>query len=711
MNFTEINAKLRHTNRKNYFLLMGCCFFSVLLITIYVTMIRTPTVLNVLPEGGDSRKQVLAIFIMMILGCAAFTTYASGLFLRSKSRETGMFLALGASPRQIKHVLYRELALISFLSCGAGALLGAPTAFGLWQLFRLLVVDTEEMTFILEPRAFLFSLLYSLFVILMLFGMGAQFVRRTNIIDIVNEARKSEPIRAVPRWYGFGGIGFILFGGVLGNNMPGFFVHILHWYPPEGFSMIFFAPVFVGLYMVLLHTVVNGWSRKHSYKNIISTSMMKFQGRQTVRNMLVMTVLLAGAYFAMFYTPMLGTGAIMGLDRRPTDYVFHYRMDQNMIGQTEIEALAKKYGVTLKDWREGQCAILGQDGMEYLEETGVMGGTSWHNEYRELVGGDCYMPESAYNHLTGSSIDIKPGTFQSVSGADGEGEDTIISTDQTLLHNMVTGEKLNTSFAGYLHNDMLAAKVHVLDDADYTRISAGLTKEWVENYVFFDDTDSGNQYGFSKALFYSIVDNSGPEVEQGDFWDQVAKKIANDAGKTYDYDKENITAHGFTAISYDHRNSSDFRLSWLYMPQFRVLDKADFVKTMAVYLMLFIFIAIICFAAVIVIAYTRCLTIALNNRQVYDDLRHLGANGNYLRRSARGQVRSVFLVPALVGTISMYILYAIIMFFNDGGKFTVSELAGMGNCALLVIACSIVLYGVYRLTYNNILRILGINQL
>ncbi|QHQ62363.1 hypothetical protein Ana3638_17530 [Anaerocolumna sedimenticola] len=160
------------------------------------------------------------------------------------------------------------------------------------------------MKFIFEPSVLYFALLYSLFVILILFGMGGRFIRQTNIIDIVNEARKAEPIKAVPLWYGCVGIGLMIFGGVLGYLMPSFFVRVLHWYPPEGFGAIFYVPLFIGLYMILLHSVVNGWSRKHKhYKNMIATSMMKFQGRQTVRNMLVMTVLLAGAYFAMFYSP------------------------------------------------------------------------------------------------------------------------------------------------------------------------------------------------------------------------------------------------------------------------------------------------------------------------------------------------------------------------------------------------------------------------
>ena len=85
--FNEVYSFLRHQNRRQYALLAGCCFFSVLLITAYACMMRAPTILTVLPEGGDSRKQVMMIFVLAVIGCGVFTTYASGLFFRQKSRE------------------------------------------------------------------------------------------------------------------------------------------------------------------------------------------------------------------------------------------------------------------------------------------------------------------------------------------------------------------------------------------------------------------------------------------------------------------------------------------------------------------------------------------------------------------------------------------------------------------------------------------------
>ena len=152
--FSQVYAALRRKNKGQYVLLAGCSFFSVLLITAYACMMRAPTILSVLPEGGDSRKQVMMVFVLAVIGCAVFTAYAAGLFFRQKSRETGVFLALGATHRQLQAELGKELALISLCSCAAGAILGGPLAWGIWQLFRLFLVDSQEMALAFDPEAY-----------------------------------------------------------------------------------------------------------------------------------------------------------------------------------------------------------------------------------------------------------------------------------------------------------------------------------------------------------------------------------------------------------------------------------------------------------------------------------------------------------------------------------------------------------------------------
>lgn len=706
--FTQVYAALRRKNKGQYALLTGCCFFSVLLITAYVCMMRSPTILSVLPEGGDSRKQVMMIFALAVIGCAVFTTYAAGLFFRQKSRETGVFLALGASRTQLKTELRKDLAVISAGSCAAGAVLGGPLAWAIWTLFRLFLVDSQEMPLSLDPGSYLLALAFAVYVTGMLFLLGGRSVRKTNIIDIVQESHRSEPIREVKGWYGWVGIVLLAVGGLAGYLMPSFFVTVLHWYAPAVVDGVFYLPALAGLYMILLHTVVNGWrGRRRTYKDIISVSQMRFQGRQTVRNMLVMTLLIAGAYFASFYAPMLSTSSAYGFDSRPVDFEYHWRCDQDIPERGEVEALAEEYGVTLTSWAQTDAALLGRDGITGVETDNGVLGTTYTEEYREILGSARFFSESAWRTLTGQTVDLAPGTCANVLDDEG-GSEYLSGGDVTHLTNMVTGAELDVEMAEPLQYTMLLG-CYVLDDADYAAITAGLTDPWRETCVFFNVADVDASYPFAKALFNEIVDRSGLEVMQMDAYDPAAELLAEAAGEEYGYNREHVAANGFSVIDPADRDSSEFRNYWLYMPQFRVLDHNDFVTTMAVFLMLFIFIALICFAAVFVIAYTRCMTIGLTNRQVYDDLRHLGAPGGYLFRSVRSQVSKVFLVPALVGTALISAFYFMIMYFNDN-RITAGEVAGMALCAVVIIAVSAVFYGAYRLTRRSVCGVLEIRR-
>lgn len=97
--------------------------------------------------------------------------------------------------------------------------------------------------------------------------------------------------------------------------------------------------------------------------------MMKFQGRQTVRNMLVMTLLIAGAYFASFYAPMLNTSSTYSFSTRPVDFEYHWRNDQNWPERGEVESLASKHGVDITSWTQVDAATLGCDGTVSIEQS------------------------------------------------------------------------------------------------------------------------------------------------------------------------------------------------------------------------------------------------------------------------------------------------------------------------------------------------------
>ncbi|MDO4337744.1 MAG: ABC transporter permease [Eubacteriales bacterium] len=698
----DLERKLQKADRKQASLYLFCNFISLMLVSAYSAMIFSPTVRKVFPEGGDSRKQVMAIFVLTLFGCIVSVIYAASLFFRKKSGQLGILMALGASRKRLAPGLFKEVIVLSGLSSLAGIAAGLPFVWLLWNCFRLFVVDSEEMKLLFDFKYLLVSFAFLFLVIAFGCMTAFRYLRKSDIMDVIQEEHKNEPVHEPGKWCGPLGIVLLLAGAVAGYQAPGIYMRIFQAYPPAILNIVY-APVFIGLYMIMLHTVVHGWGsrRKDPYKNLISRSMMKFQGKQTVNNLLVITVLIAGAVFAIFYIPMLGAGQILETRNRTFDYAFHYRADQKVPGQTEIEKMAVKYGIALKDWKNSGYITLALDGDGEVEDEGG----AFHYEYFSLLQEGKFLSENAYHALTGQQVDVRPGTYCAVSDEE-ETEPYYLNANASKLTNMVTRDTIPTEFAGYVHCDMLVdmCGYYVLDQNDYSLIEKGLTDEWRGN-IFWFNVDGADSYAFAKECFYTFVDSFGPECELPIYYDRVRKIALTEAGETYWGDTDQMTP-----VSYAYPDSADFRSNWAYMPKIRILDQNDFLRTFAVFLMMFLFISIVCILAALIICYTRCQTIALNNRYVFDDLKRLGAPPLFLAREVRSQCSIVFKVPAIVGCTAMYFLYALILYANDG-TYTVSELAGLAICLVILVLTGAVIYLVYRRTVKAVSRQLQINTI
>ena len=509
MTMNQLECKLQKADRKQSFLYLFCNFVSLLLITAYAAMMFSPTVLRILPEGGDSRKQVTMIFALALFGCVVFTVYASGLFFRKKSKQLGTLMALGASRRRLAPGLFREVLLLSSLSSLLGIAAGFPFVFLLWNGFRLLIVDSTEMHLQLDFRCLFLSAVFFVLVVAFSCMTAYRYLRRTNIIDVVHEEHKNEPVKELGRWCGPVGIFLIFAGAVCGYEAPAVYMKLFSAYPTALINM-FYAPVFVGLYMVMLHTVVHGWmrKRKHPYKNIISRSMMKFQGKQTVNNLLVSTVLIAGSAFAIFYIPMMGVGQMLDVHARPFDYCYHYRMDQTALQQEEIETLAGGHGLSIKDFRQSPYLILGMDAIVRKED-----GRRFYEEHVDLAESVKVLSESGFYALTGERIPVHSGEYHIVPTA-AESVTYYYTNTGTFLTNMTTRETIPAKFAGYAHYDFLAGQpgYYLINDADYAEIARGLTPDWMGTIAFFN-MDGKDSYAFAQDFFHTLLSCFGHECE------------------------------------------------------------------------------------------------------------------------------------------------------------------------------------------------------
>lgn len=698
-NIRQMEQKLQRADRRQSRLYLFCNFMALMIISAYSALMLSPTVQRVFPEGGDSRKQMYMIFVMTLVGCVIFTIYALGLFFRHKAGQLGILMALGASRRRLAPGLFREVIVLSGISAVAGTIAGFPFVWMIWQIFRLILVDSSDMVLSFDFRCLFISLLFLLLVVGFACLTAWRYLKKTNIMEVIREEHINEPVKELGRWCGPVGLLLILAGAVLGYGAPvacdaWFFISVPEW------VSILYAPVFVGLYMVMLHTVVYGWKshKKNPYKNIISRSMMKFQGKQTVNNLLVITLLIAGGCFAIFYLPTNSISALLRYASQSYDYFYQYQADQAVPDRETVEVLGKDYGLTFRDWNECEYITLGIGGLSKIyEEDDVR----YHVEYVPMQGEAKVLSEDAYRILTGQEVDVKPGTYLNITNQ----EESALYTNEAAREftNMVTRKQIATTFAGYLHYDLLAKEIPccILDNEDYAGISEGLTDEWRGQFVEFN-VDGKDSYPFANAFYHLFVSSFDESCARPFYYDRVQKIRENEAGMEYWVDTDDMVT-----ISYELPDSFMFRQFWVYQPDFRILSQNDYLRNVAVLFMMFLFVFIVCMITALVVCYTRCQSIALNNRYIFDDLKKLGASPAFLDKEVRIQCSNVFKVPSLVGMFAMFFLFTMILYANDG-RILKAEWAAMGVCLCIIALIGGVIYAVYRSTVKVIKGQLGV---
>lgn len=704
MHLYSIYAKLRRHHWKDYITLFFCIILSVVLVTSYALVYFSPTVQMILPDGGDSRKQAVMIFAVSVIGCGMFTVYASTLFFQSKSMETGIFLALGANKKNLRKMIFSDVAAVTLAGCLAGIMLSLPVSWGIWNLFRLVIVDTREMAYRFGFWGLLIGIIFCAAVALCIFLLGMNFIKRTNIIDIINENRKSEPVREVRGWYGLAGMLLAAAGLLLGYVFPMFLFDKSNYYLPGIWNAVYGLSV-IGIYMLMVYVVSHNKRGNHPeryYKNIIPISMMRFLGKQTVKNMCVIILLVFGALFAVFYLPVTLTAVEDGIQTSLYDFSYTYEQRIDQVDQQSLYGLAEKHGINIKNYRELEAIDIIIDGKSW----GDIKNGKVEVIYQEKLCYGVFYRASDFAKAAGEDLDLKQGEYALITDAESKDRK---GSDITILTDPVTQERLKISYAGnitYNGNIMWTEGLYVLNDRDFDAYYGHLPVENKYRTVMFDVDDWKESYDFGKELKDEIITRTPKDVAVFRFHDRYLKQSAEEKGEVYFMDITNPPGEGSLELS---PMNSQLSISWKYYPYFKVLMKQDTMKNMAVFLMLFVYIGIICFASVGIICYTRGITIAVNYKQVFVDLKKLGADKKYICRCIQSQLKKIFFYPYLVGCILCF-AFTYLIFLSNDSYLSAAELHAFGVDILIGMALGLYIAGIYGLTFCKFKKTIGLEE-
>ncbi len=703
MTMSRITAKLRKKNRDQYLLLGICIFLSGILVTSFTMMYFSPSIQELLPPGGDTRKLMKLMMGVVMIGCLIFTLYGSSLFFRKKSREFGVMLALGEERGALAGQLAKELAAVVVKYVLSGILLAVPVSYLIWKLFQAIALNTARLKYRPGNAGIFAGILFAAILSLCILILGIRFIRQADIMNILNASRKTEMVREIKPWFGRLGAALVAAGLFLAMAVPQLTVRLFRQGMPAIWNVTYLLGI-AGLYLIVLSAVGYSKKGKHPekyYKNIISTNLMRFTARQTTRNMLCIALLVFVMVGSAFWGVMYYFSAMDGGGEAPYDYSWHYPAKEAQIGKKETEKIAREHKVTLTAYEDLDSLqlVIRYTGRDMDEQKRY-----FDAEYEKLA---TFIAASDFERISGRSISLKAGEYQTVTTTDFQ-ENVWVSVDcLNEIENPATGERMVPEFRGTAEFDNLAIGsdpfAFLLSDEDYNRFAKDLPDDWKEKHAFFNAeymTDAGDkkfyEYEFADAVIREYIARATELSNHYGLYDSREEELALAAGKEYGY-------AGKIDLSPDNPQIMD---DWKYAPFSKIFLQANAMEMVAVFVLLSIYISVISLTAAGIMSYIRSITIAMDNRQLFEDLRRLGTDDAYEEKVIKVQLRKIFAYPVAAGCTVVGLFSLFLTYFNDM-RLQAFEVNMLLLEVLLMIFIAGVLYVVYRIAYGKMRRIVA----
>lgn len=706
MSLHKVFEKLRRYNRSNYVQLKFCILFSVMLITSFISTVFNSAIQNTLPSGGDSRKMVYMIFVVAVMGCSVFSVYATGLFLRYRSRELGIFLALGVERRTLAKVLYRELLGIAFCWSGLGMVIGTAISYLTLCIFKKVFPFSIEEVTITSVEGIVLSILFSGVVISCVMALAYRFMNKTNIVDILNEQRKNESMKSneTKRYLTIGCVCFVV--GILISGVGVQVYTRLMKQTLGAWINLFYILSLYGIYRILVYGVSvqrKGKNPQRYYQNMISYGMFRFQGSSIVKNMFVVSLLIVCSLFAALYSPTKYMAESASVRSNPIDFSLSYPLNADEINKADIHELAEQFGVIIRDYYEVDFIRLLGSGVnrDNIDENGKL-----IEQYEKERMYYSFINENAFNRITGMNIHVEEGTYFIIRNESMYENVFYKFSDLDYVRNTFSGENMNLDYAGAITYSGLVTLTgfdglsrFVISDSDYAKLEANLPQEMYVRNILFNVEDLEQSYAFAEALYAEYCNRASANMLKISGYDEFQEQIAQKQNGYY----------GYADVCSPNAEHPEEYCDWKYAPNFKVLNINNGFISFGIFYMLFIYVMFICLVAVGIISYTRSMKVATGNKKVFNDIKKLGGNNAYIIKILSEQIKKVYVLPTILGCAIMLIWYPLMLWQNDG-RVTMSEVKVFFVEILICVGIAIYQYAIYQFSMKQAKKVVIENE-
>lgn len=663
MTLNDVSRKLFKNNRKQYGLFFFSVIFSIAMTGAYGVLQYSPTVINVLADGGSTQTISQAMFFGSMLGIIVFLVYADSIFLKYKSREIGIFLSLGIDRRSVQKIIVKEYTLLFQIAALLGLLLSAPLAYLCWAFLNLFL-KTQETAFSIGYAGLAIAFLFSLLNWFILRTINRRYIKTVDILKIIKASDENEAAKKGNLFSLILGVLLIPAGIIAFFTLQNFggFLNTL-------FAFIGLAGAVLGVYLLIIQCasigdILKKYNDKAYYKNIVFYNMLKQKIRQYTRSIFVATLLIT---FTIFGIGFIAAGFIDGYNvalNEPYDYTINATYEHPMT-EKRIEEMAAKSNATITDLKYIDCLLLG------VQNNYKSGERDW--------GSRIIVSEDNFNALSDMAISVTKGSYTVYYDSSMKYKLNAFSADSSLFYNPTTEQEFTLTQNepicrdGLFNTRSVFSSFLILNNEDYHTIAATLANEYkavsymvnVENWQ--DTTDFQNN-----ILQAVISDNDGAIFTN---WHNSATFAKTGSRAEY--------------LPFEGNETKIARL-WSLYPLSKLSSTTTQFEAFATYLMLMLFIAIVAFVSAVMVIGLKLISTIWDDTEVYNDLRRLGMKRKKIKGLISKQMLFVYFIPTVLGCIiGAFTTYRIMLVSDVIYIGKTMQLVGCVCCLVVIIQIAI----------------------
>ena len=264
-----------------------------------------------------------------------------------------------------------------------------------------------------------------------------------------------------------------------------------------------------------------------------------------------------------------------------------------------------------------------------------------------------------------------------------------LASEDTYLPMKYLGNTEYDSLVLTPNNGLSTGSRFVVNNQDYEALKEGLAPEQQITQVLFDSEESDREIEFGAALYKEFALRMSENMNVMEAYN--SQEELRDV-KGY---RESGMADAAVVDPEEPAKATD----WQFRPLIQPLEMQQLILGYAIRFLLFIYVAVICFAAVGIMGYTRSQNVGIRNAQVFEDIKRLGADNQYRMELLKKQVGKVYILPTVVGVL-LALGYEVLLTYGNDGRIVQSEI-WTGAFSVL---CGVVVVGFQYIMYRNSVR-------